>query len=75
MEEYASIGYPYVMDYSVSSSFTWILSTSPLMAEVLSKADFMEVDISCKASMEMEYLFNAVTFNYTTMKCKKNYCV
>ena len=41
------------------------------MAEVMSKAEFMEVDITYKASVEMEYLFNAVTFNYTTMKCER----
>ena len=40
------------------------------MAEILSKAEFLEVDITYKASVEMEYLFNAVTFNYTTMKCE-----
>ena len=35
----------------------------PLMADVLCESDFMEVDITYKASVEMEYLFNAVTFN------------
>lgn len=43
---------------------------NPLMAKLLSEADFIEVDITYRASVEMEYLFNVVTFNYTTMRCK-----
>lgn len=69
LEEYASLGHPYVSEYSLSPSLNWVLTMNPLMAEVLSKSDFLEVDITYKASVEMEYLFNAVTFNYTTMKC------
>ena len=43
---------------------------NPLMAKLLSKADFTEADITYKASVEMDYLFNVVTFNYVTMRCK-----
>lgn len=46
MEEYALLGHPYVTDYSLSSSFTLVLTMNPLMAEVLSESDFLEVDIT-----------------------------
>lgn len=70
LTEYAPLGHPYVADYSLSTSLNWVLTMSPIMAEVMSKAEFLEVDITYKASVEIEYLFNAVTFNYTTMKCE-----
>lgn len=41
------------------------------MSKLLSEADFMEADITYKASVEFEYLFNAVVFNYTTLRCKR----
>ena len=40
------------------------------MAELLSRSDFIEVDVTYKASVELEYLLNVVTFNYTTLKCE-----
>ena len=42
----------------------------PLMAKLLSESDFIEVDITYKASVELEYLLSVVTFNYTTLKCE-----
>ena len=68
--EYDSLGHPYVRDYSLTSSLNWVLLMSPLMINMLSQSDFIEVDITYKASVEFEYLLNAVTFNYTTMRCK-----
>ncbi len=38
---------------------------SPLQAKLLSEAD-----VTYKASIEFEYLLNAVVFNYTTLRCK-----
>ena len=35
------------------------------MDEVFSKSHFLKVDITYKASVEMEYLFNVATFIYT----------
>ena len=43
---------------------------NPLMAKLLSEADFTEADITYKVSVEMDYLFNVVTLNYATMRCK-----
>ena len=44
----------------------------PLMAKLLSESDFIEVDVTYKASVELvnEYLLNVVIFNYTTLKCE-----
>lgn len=40
------------------------------MSEVLSISDCIEVDITYKTAVELPYLFNAVAFNYFTMRCK-----
>lgn len=67
---YQDLGHPYVQDYSVGKEFTWVLCMSPLMAQVLAKADFVEIDATFKASVELEYLINIVTFDYHTMQCE-----
>ena len=33
----------------------------------------MEVDVTYKESVEFDYLFNAVVFNYTTLRCKHSF--
>ena len=43
MDEYAELGHSYSSNYSLNPSFTWVLSMSPMMAQILSKADFAEV--------------------------------
>ena len=68
--EYDSLGHPYVMNYSLTSSLNWVLLMSPLMINMLSQSDFIEVDVIYKAYVEFEYLLNALTFKYTTMRCK-----
>ena len=48
------------------------LYSFPDRAQVFAEADFLELDATYHAASEMEYLINAVTFNYTTMHCKFN---
>ena len=38
------------------------------MAKLLSEAEFSEADVMYKASVEFEYLFNMVVFNYATLR-------
>ena len=66
------IRHPYVWNYMLKSDQTWVLCMHPLMAKLLSESDFIEVDVTYKASVELvnEYLLNVVTFNYTTLKCE-----
>ena len=60
------MGHPYVRDYMLKSDQTWwVLCMSPHMAKLLSESDFIEADVTYKASVELEYLVNVVTFNYT----------
>ncbi len=70
MEEYANLGHPYIQSYSLSPTFTWVLAMSPMMSNVLSKADFAEVDATFKASVELTYLLNVVCFDYDSLQCK-----
>ena len=71
MAEYTPLGHPYCRDYMITSSLTWVLCMSPLMAQLLGEAEFMEADVTYKASIEFDYLFNVVVFNYTTLRCKQ----
>ena len=70
MDEYAELGHNYICDYSLNPSFTWVLAMSPMMASILSKADFAEVDATFRASIELEYMFNVVCFDYDSLQCK-----
>lgn len=70
LDEYSQLGHPYIRGYSITSEISWVLSTSPLQAALLGKAECMEVDVTYRASVEFEYLLNAVVFNYTTLRCK-----
>ena len=63
-DEYSEKGHPYVRDFMLTSDFTWVVCMSPLMSYLLSEADLWK-QMSHKASVEFEYLFNAVAFNYT----------
>lgn len=71
---YQDLGHPYVQDYSVGKEFTWVLCMSPLMAQVLAKADFVEIDATFKASVKLENMINIVTFDYHTTQCEF-YCL
>lgn len=68
MNVYSERGHSYIRDYSLNPSFTWVLSMSPMMASILSKAEFVEVDATFKASLELEYLFNTVCFDYELLQ-------
>ena len=52
LEEYSETGHPYVAEYSLTSSTSWALFMSPLMANVLAEADFIEVDLTYQVSTE-----------------------
>lgn len=69
LEEYAKLGHPYLQDYMLTADLSWVLCMSPLMMKLLSQAEFIEADVTYQASIEFSYLFNVVTFNYTTLKC------
>ena len=73
MEEYAELGHKYVCDYSLNPSLTWVLSMSPVMKKLLSEAEFIEIDATFRASIELEYLFNVVCFDYNSLQCKLCY--
>lgn len=70
LDHYNRLGHPYVRDYGIQEDFTWVLTMSPLMSEVLSASGCIEVDITYKSAVELQYLFNAVAFNFITMRCK-----
>lgn len=54
----------------LTSNLSWVLCMSPLMMKLLAEATFAEAYVTYKASVEFEYLFNMVVFNYTTLRCK-----
>jgi len=54
----------------IGEMFTWVMVMNPLMSEVFSISDCIEVDVTYKSCYEIPYLFNAVAFNYLTMRCR-----
>ena len=66
------MGLPYVRDYMLTSE---VLCMNPLMTKLLSEADFAQADVTYKESVEFEYLFNMVAFNYPTLRCKLHWGV
>ena len=70
MSEYTELGHPYIQNYSLNPTSTWVLTMSPFMCTILSKADFIEVDATFRASVELTYLLNVVCFDYSSMLCE-----
>ena len=70
LDAYQKLGHPYILDYSVGKDFTWVLCMSPLMASIMAKSDFIEVDATFKASIELDNTINVITFDYHTLQCK-----
>ena len=59
---------PYLMSAGIDSGIHYIFTMNPLTAEVLSKAEFIEADITFNETKKYPYLFNVVAFNETTME-------
>lgn len=55
MKEYEQVGHKYIADYSLNPTLTWVLTTSPILTEVLGKAEFVEIDATYfRSSVELE---------------------
>ena len=52
----------------IEDSIQYVFVMSPLMSKLVAGADFMQCDITYNETREYPYIFNAVTFNYTTME-------
>lgn len=70
MEEYFHLGHPYVRDYSLNPSTTWVLTMNPMMANILSRATFAEVNATFRGSIEVEYLLHFVRIDFHFLQCK-----
>ena len=70
LDHYGKLAHPYIRKYGIGDDFTWVLVMNPLMSEVLSTSQFIEVDVTYKSYFELPYLLNVVAFNYLTMRCK-----
>ena len=66
LDHYNNFGHPYIRKYGIGENFTWVLAMSPLMSEVLSRSECIEVDvhvITYNSCNELPYLFNVVACN------------
>jgi len=70
MDEYHECGRPYLLYHHLTPTLTYVVIMSPWMAEKFSHADFIEPDITFGVSVDLPYLLNIVTFDYSTCKCK-----
>ena len=59
---------PYMVAAGFEDNINFIMCMSPLMASVLSQAEFVEADITYNETKEYKYLFNLVAFNDVTME-------
>ena len=67
-EQYKVLGWPYMVDYSITASMTYQFLMTPLMCKLLSEAEFLETDTTYNENTELVYLFNATVFDLATMK-------
>jgi len=68
LKNYATIGHPYMRNYSICPDMSYQFIMSPFMSKVMAGADFMQVDVTYGENSVLPYLFNATAFNETTMK-------
>ena len=67
-EKYRRLGRPYLRSAGLQDDMKYILVMSPLMAEVLAAAPFIQADITFDETKEYPYLFNVTAFDEITMK-------
>jgi len=67
-KQYQVIGWPYMVDYSITASMTYQFIMSPLMCKLLSEDEFVETDMTYGENTNLMCLFNATVFDVATMK-------
>ena len=68
-KEYSQLGRPYMREAGIINGIKSALLQSPFMSQQLSKASFIECDITYLDNSEYKYLFNVTAFDEETMKC------
>ena len=58
---------PYLVSAGLENRIRYVFWANPLMNEMLTQSEFVEVDIIYTETRKYPYLFNIVSFNYTTM--------
>ena len=58
---------PYLVSAGIENGIRFVFCANPLMNEILAQSEFIEADITYNETKEYPYLFNMVSFNYTTM--------
>ena len=66
--ELRKLSRPYLISAGIENGIRYVFTMNPLMSKVLSKAEFIEADITFNETKEYPYLFNVVAFNDTTME-------
>ena len=62
------LGHPFIRSCYLSPTLMWVLSMSPFMSNIFSKVEYIEADVTYRASVELDYLFNVITFDYEKRK-------
>ena len=66
--EYSRLSRPYMREAGIFKGIKFALLQSQFMSQQLSKASFIECDITYLEHAEYKYLFNVTAFNENTMK-------
>ena len=64
--ELKKLSRPHLVSGGIENGIQYIFTMNPLMSEILSKAEFIEADITYETK-EYPYLFNTAAFNETIM--------
>lgn len=59
---------PYLVSAGIDNGISFIFCMNPFMSTLLSKAQFIEADITYNETIEYPYLFNITAFDYTMME-------
>lgn len=66
LEKYRRLGRPYLRSAGIEDGIKYVLVMTPLMAQILSSAPFIQADITFNETREYPYLFNVTAFDDIT---------
>lgn len=68
LDKYKRHGRPYLVSAGIENGIKFVFTMSPLMADVASRADFIQCDITYDNCKDYPYIFNAVAFDTVSME-------
>ena len=67
-EKYSRLGQPYLRSAGMEDGIKFVVVMTPLMAQILASAPFIQADITFNETREYPYLFNVTAFDDISMR-------